>query len=138
MKLLLDVHHSPLVAARLRDLGHDIVAASDDALLRLLPDDELLAAATDAGRAVVTENVRDFDALARRWDRPQTHAGILLTPPSRFPRSMASYPGSLIAALAAFLTDPPVEGEGWTWYLDLAGGPGDSPTGGRGSPRPRP
>lgn len=119
MKLLLDVHHSPMVATRLCDLGHDVMAASDDGLLRLLPDDDLLAAATDARRAVVTENVRDFDALARRWDRPHAHAGILLTTPTRFPRSMSTYPGSLIAALAAFLADPPVEGDGWTWYLDL-------------------
>lgn len=33
---------------------------------------------------------------------------------------MSTYPGSLIAALAVFLAEPPVEGTGWTWYLDLA------------------
>ena len=120
MKLLLDVHHSPVVAEALREADHDVVAAADDPLLRSLPDDELLVQATTEGRAVVTENVRDVDALARRWDRDGDHAGIVLTPPTRLPRAMASYPGTLIAALAAFLDDPPVDGTGWTWYLDLA------------------
>ncbi|HXW82129.1 MAG TPA: DUF5615 family PIN-like protein [Acidimicrobiales bacterium] len=49
MKLLLDVHHSRLVAERLRLSGHDVVAAAEDAVLSMLTDEELLRAATRDG-----------------------------------------------------------------------------------------
>jgi len=49
LKLLLDVHHSRLVAERLRLSGHDVVAAAEDAVLSMLTDEELLRAATRDG-----------------------------------------------------------------------------------------
>ena len=65
MKLLLDTHHSRLAAERLRVDGHDVTAAADDLVLAFLPDEELLRAASRSGRAVVTENARDFDRIVR-------------------------------------------------------------------------
>lgn len=105
MKLLLDVHHSPRAAERLSEEGHDVRAAADDPELRALPDDDLLRAATNAGRVVVTENAKDFDRIARAWAAAgEHHAGIVLTSPRRFHRGSDAYPEDLVAALRALLT----------------------------------
>ena len=66
MKLLLDEMHAPSVSAHLRGRGHDAVAVKDCPDLIGLPDEDLLRAATADGRAVVTENVKDFAVLHRR------------------------------------------------------------------------
>ena len=60
-----------LKGERLRAQGYDVLAATDDPSMASLPDDELLTAATAEGRALVTENVKDFDRLIRGL-----HAGI--------------------------------------------------------------
>lgn len=118
MKLLLDVHHSHLAAERLRVDGHDVVAASDDPVLATLPDDELLRRAARSGRAVVTENARDFDRIVRAWAvAGEHHAGVVFTSPRRYHRGSTSYPENLVSALAAMLADPPnVEGD-WVFWL---------------------
>lgn len=118
MKLLLDVHHSRLVAERLRADGHDVVAASEGPVLAALSDDELLRGASRSGRAVVTENARDFDRIVRAWAvTGEHHAGIVFTSPRRYHRGSSSYPENLVCALAALLAHPPnVEG-GWVFWL---------------------
>ena len=40
MKLIVHVHHSRIAAARLRQNGHDVVAASDDTRLAELADED--------------------------------------------------------------------------------------------------
>ncbi|HUZ20663.1 MAG TPA: DUF5615 family PIN-like protein [Acidimicrobiales bacterium] len=118
MKLLLDTHHSRLAAERLRGDGHDVVAAADDPVLAFLPDEELLRAATRAGRAVVTENARDFDRIARSWAvTSEHHAGIVFTSPRRYHRGSRSYPANLVAALGTFLADPPKADNDWVHWL---------------------
>jgi hypothetical protein len=110
--------HADAVARALTRRGFDVVAACAVPDLRGRPDDELLAAATADGRAVVTENVRDFAPLATSWaaaGRP--HGGIVFTAPTRFSRARAAYPGDLIAALESFLAAPPIHGEAWIWWL---------------------
>ena len=52
---------SPAVADELAQLGHDAVASSD---LREQPDEAILAAARDEGRAIVTADIGDFRRLA--------------------------------------------------------------------------
>lgn len=118
MKLLLDVHHSRRAAEELRAAGHDVIAASDDPALALLPDDDLLRAAAGAGRALVTENARDFDRMARAWAvTGEHHAGIVLTSPRRFHRGASSYPANLIAELRHFLEHPPASGKDLVVWL---------------------
>lgn len=105
MKLILDEHYSPTIAAQLRERGHDVVAVAERRELRHLPDDELLRRARREQRVVVTENVRDFMVLHHAFlDRGETHPGMLFTSPHKFPRRMAAV-GPLIAALAAFVED---------------------------------
>lgn len=108
MRLLLDAHHSPVVADRLRAEGYDVLAAVRDVALNSLPDQDLLRAATDDGRALVTEDVGDFDLIARhRSTTGQHHAGIVMTPPGRHHRASKAYPGNLVAALRDLLDTAP-------------------------------
>lgn len=119
LKILLDVHHSSAAAARLRQRGHDAVAAADDPRLTVLADEDLLRSATSDGRAVVTENAKDFDRIVRAWATTgDHHAGVVFTSPRRFHRGGLSYPQDLIAALERFLTDPPAESRDWVAWLD--------------------
>lgn len=118
MRLLLDEMHAPSVAEVLRSAGHDVVAVAERATLRGLSDEEIRAAGAAEHRAVVTENVGDFAPLAASWATiPRDHAGLVLTSPRRFDRARVAYPGDVLAALAAFLDDPPVDGVSWTWWL---------------------
>lgn len=118
MKLLLDVHHSRLAAERLRDKGHDVVAAADDPGLAALADDELLRTATRAGRAVVTENAKDFDRVVRAWaSTGEHHAGVVFTSPRRYHRGSRSYPANLVSALETLLTEAAKGEKNWIQWL---------------------
>ncbi|HEX5614742.1 MAG TPA: DUF5615 family PIN-like protein [Acidimicrobiia bacterium] len=115
---LLDVHHSPQVARRLRDQGHDVVAASEDPVLAALDDEELLRAATRERRAVVTENARDFDRIVRDWSaRGEHHAGVVFTSARRFHRGSKAYPANLARALATFLGEQEPHGADWVHWI---------------------
>jgi hypothetical protein len=64
----------PVVAA-LRAVGHDVVTIQEMGEAgRSVPDEEVLARATDDGRAVLTLNRKHFFGLHRK--RPE-HAGIV-------------------------------------------------------------
>ncbi len=119
MKLLLDMHHSRRAAQRLRDQGHDVLAASDDPALCGLGDDELLRAATGEGRIVVTENARDFDRIVRSWSaRGDHHSGVIFTSPRRFHRGSNAYPDNLVGVLTALLDDPLDSTLDWIHWLE--------------------
>ena len=118
LKLLLDVHHSPSVAARLRAEGHDIDAAADDPGRRVLSDEDLLRHAAGDDRVVVTENASDFDRLARVWPAAgDHHRGIVFTSPRRFHRGSVAYPDNLARALSELLADPPEDTTDWVYWL---------------------
>lgn len=63
MRLLLDEHISPAVAAGLRRAGHDAVSLVEVGL-RTAPDEAVWRWAIAEGRAVVSYNAGDFLALA--------------------------------------------------------------------------
>ena len=118
MKLLLDEMHAPSIAESLTQEGFDVLAVAAEADLRGMADDELLAIAADHGRFLVTENVTDFlQLVAQRAAAGSAHAGLILTNPRRFNRATVAYPGNVIAALKEFLTQLPVTGDSWTWWL---------------------
>lgn len=119
MRLLLDVHHSPHAARRLREAGHDVVAGAADPALAELDDEDLLRAASRDGRCIVTENVRDFDRIVRAWSSAdEHHQGVIFTSPRRYHRGSTSYPTNLVRALAALLDDPPESTRDWVHWLD--------------------
>lgn len=118
MKLLLDTHHSPKAAERLRREGYDVAAAADDRLLATLADEELLRAATGDGRALVTENAKDFDRIVKSWAAAgEHHAGVVFTSPRRYHRGSSGYPQNLISALHTLLADPPDARSDWVLWL---------------------
>lgn len=82
MKFYLDEDLSPQIAERLRKRGIHAVSAFEAENIQL-SDREQLAYAAQAGRCLVTRNVRHFILLAQEAIRlQQPHAGIILSPPS--------------------------------------------------------
>jgi hypothetical protein len=113
LALLLDEMHAPVVAAKLRDRGHDVLAVAEQDDLRALTDEQLFRWASERDRRIVTENVKDFAPLLRRAEELRHHAAPLLFTSSRtFPRTQRN-PGPMIDALdtwlrAAKASEPPM------------------------------
>jgi hypothetical protein len=80
--------YPPSFAHALGEQGHDAIAVKSRADLVGRTDAALLAIATEEQRVLVSENARDFAALAAMLaERGQVHAGIVLVNPRRFPRT---------------------------------------------------
>jgi predicted nuclease of predicted toxin-antitoxin system len=110
LRLLLDEMYAPAVAQELRGIGHDAVSLhdADSPLPAGASDEEVLSAARAAGRALVTENVRDFRPLeADLVARSAHHAGLIYTSNRQFPRGHSATVGRLVRALDALLREHP-------------------------------
>lgn len=108
MKLLFDEMYPPRLAEQLRRRGHDALAASERKELRGLTDAALFAVAQVEGRALVTENVRDFVPLADATEaRGGNRYGLILVHPGKFPRANARTIGSMVGQLVKLLTKHP-------------------------------
>lgn len=60
-------------------MGHDVMAAAEDPTLASLNDPDLLTAATDQDRILITCNIRDFPGILRKWGREgRQYAGCLM------------------------------------------------------------
>lgn len=105
MRLLLDEMYSVAVAEQLRDRGHDVVSVNDSdyAHLRAAADADVFRAAISEGRAVVTENVRDFAALEADALSTRFRPVLVYTTHRQFPRRGKPAVGRLVSALAALL-----------------------------------
>lgn len=104
-RLLLDEHYSDAIAGALRERGHDVIAAVTNPDLCGASDAAVFRWAAQAGRRVVTENVKDFRPLllhAAVQNAPT--APLLLVPPRRSPRGRGDRTAVLVAALEAWLT----------------------------------
>lgn len=76
MKLLLDEMYPSLIARELRARGHDVVSVHESPG-RGASDEEVLDHARSQGRAVITENVRDYRPLAEALlASGNSHAGL--------------------------------------------------------------
>ena len=108
-RLLLDEMFSPVIAAALRDLGHDVIAVAEQPGLRAMTDEDVFAFAAAEGRWLLTENVKDFQPILQQalHAGPPT-AGLLFTSSRAFPRSRKN-PGPLIHAVHAWLRAGPPE-----------------------------
>jgi hypothetical protein len=106
VKALLDEQLSPQIAARLRDKGYDVEAVAERTDLVGSTDREVLELATQEGRTVVTNNVKDFRPLAARWlAQGRIHAGLILVPPT-WTRTRAAV-SALAHAIEQVLRDHP-------------------------------
>jgi len=68
--------------------GYDVRAVVTSPEFTGLPDEEILIGATEAGRSLVTANIKDFMSLRARYraaNRP--HAGLILVSTKTFPQN---------------------------------------------------
>ena len=107
---------SPAVADELAKLGHDAAAVAGSADLREQPDEAILAAAREEGRAIVTADIGDF----RRLAAAEAAAGrpfppLILLHSRPWPgRNLSGAARRLVTALDALLASgEAVEGEHW-------------------------
>jgi Domain of unknown function (DUF5615) len=109
VKLLLDEMWTPRIAAELRRRGFDAVAITEPELASRyagFTDDAVFARAQDDGRAIVTDNVADFEKARRDWEASgRRHHGIVyaLDPPFNRHHGDAVI-GQMVKALAHFLS----------------------------------
>ncbi len=96
MRAILDEQLSPQIAILLRQACYDVdaVAGREDLVGR--SDRIIFEVACSEGRAVVTNNIKDFRPLAAEWlAQGRVHAGLILLPSTR------TRTRSAIAAVAA-------------------------------------
>lgn len=109
MRLLLDEMFPSAIAVSLREAGHDVVAVQEMPSLHGWPDSWLLAEAQRQGRALVTENVRDFmRLLSTRAGDAEPHYGVILTASGELSRHRKRFIGATVSALAGVLDHPSV------------------------------
>jgi hypothetical protein len=102
--LLLDEMFPGAMAEQLCAKGHDVRAVVTTPLFVGLPDEEILIGATEAGRALVTANIKDFMPIDARYRATgRTHAGLIMVSTKTFPQSRA-YIAAVTTALNSLLT----------------------------------
>jgi len=115
--LLLDEMFSDSIAQQLRGKGHDVTSVVADTTLLGLPDDQVLARAADAGRALATANIKDFIPLDGRYRAiGQPHAGLILVSTKTFPQNR-TFTAAITSALAALLDKTPQIQPGQVLFL---------------------
>ncbi len=104
MKLLIDEHYPPSVAAQLRERGHDAVAVQEEADLRGMLDPDLFTEAQRRNCALLTENTPDYIVLDAEYrSRQLAHWGLVFTSNRTFPRGKTTTVGALVKALDELL-----------------------------------
>ena len=84
MRAILDEQLSPQIAALLRKAGYDVDAVADREDLAGRSDRNIFEVASSEGRAVITNNIKDFRPLAAEWlAQGRVHAGLILLPSTR-------------------------------------------------------
>jgi predicted nuclease of predicted toxin-antitoxin system len=106
VRAILDEHLSAQIAVLLRKAGYEVDAVADREDLVARSDRTILEVASREGRAVVTNNIKDFRPLAAEWlAQGKLHAGLILLP-SRRTRSRNAI-AAVAAAIETVLRDHP-------------------------------
>ena len=106
MRAILDEQLSPQIAVLLRQAGHDVDAVASREDLAGRGDRIIFEAACGEGRAVVTNNIKDFRPLAAEWlAQGRVHAGLILLPSTRTRTHHAI--AAVAAAIEKILRDHP-------------------------------
>jgi Domain of unknown function (DUF5615) len=91
------------MADQLSAKGHDVRAVVGTPVFAGLPDEEILIGAAEAGRALVTANIKDFMPIDARYRATgRTHAGLIMVSTKTFPQNRA-----YIAAVTTALNSLP-------------------------------
>ncbi|WP_448071454.1 DUF5615 family PIN-like protein [Georgenia yuyongxinii] len=114
---MLDEMFRPQIAEELRMRGHDAVAIAGNPELVGMADEHLVRLATTEERALVTENVRDFEILrSRRLSENRPVAGLIYTNRQRFARDKR-WSGRIVTALDERLRTGRIPGPGQVDWL---------------------
>lgn len=127
MKLLLDEMWTPTIAIELRRRGFDVIAINEEehaGRYAGLPDDQVFARAQADGRAIVTDNIGDYEKARVDWEaHGSAHRGVLyaLDPPFNRHRGQDVI-GQMVKAIEHFLcgTQGADEPLGRVYYLRAA------------------
>src|ERR1700727_77435 len=91
------------MAGQLSAKGHDVRAVVATPAFAGLPDEEILIGATEAGRALVTANIKDFMPIDARYRvTNRAHAGLVMVSTKTFPQNRG-YVTAVAGALDALL-----------------------------------
>src|SRR6516162_6233210 len=102
----MDEQLPPQIAVLLREAGYDVDAVADREDLAGRSDRTIFEVACSEGRAVVTNNIKDFRPLAAEWlAQGRVHAGLILLPSARTWTRNAIAPAA--AAIENVLRDHP-------------------------------
>jgi hypothetical protein len=103
-RLLLDEMFPRAMAEQLNAKGHDVRAVAVSPEFIGLPDDEILVGAVEAGRALVTANIKDFMPIDARYRAAnRTHAGLVMVSTKTFLQNR-TYITAVTSALDALLS----------------------------------
>ena len=109
MRLCLDEHYSPRIAADLRARGFDAYSVQEHLELVGMGDADLFALMAAEKRAFLTENVADFAPLvSQALARAEIHYGVIYSSSHSLPRSRNTI-GVFVERLAALLVRFPGE-----------------------------
>jgi Domain of unknown function (DUF5615) len=115
--LLLDGMFPEAMADQLSAKGHDVRAVVATPVFAGLPDEEILIGAAEAGRALVTANIKDFMPIDARYRATgRAHAGLIMVSTKPFPQNRA-YIAAVTTALNSLLTSPSGELGGQIVFL---------------------
>jgi hypothetical protein len=91
------------MADQLNAKGHDVRAVVAGSEFTGLPDEDILIGATEAGRALVSANIKDFMPIDARYRAAsRSHAGLVMVSSKTFPQSR-DYVIAVSSALNALL-----------------------------------
>jgi uncharacterized protein YbjT (DUF2867 family) len=101
------------MADQLNAKGHDVRAVVANPEFAGLPDEDILIGATEAGRALVTANIKDLMPIDARYRAAnRVHAGLIMVSSNTFPQNRA-YLTAITTALDALLaTDGGIQAGG--------------------------
>ena len=105
-KLLLDEMFPQAMADQLNAKGHDVRAVVANPEFVGLPDEDILIGATEAGRALVTANIKDFMPIDARYRAAsRVHAGLIMVSSKTFPQNRAYVTATTTALDTLLATD---------------------------------
>jgi hypothetical protein len=112
VRLVLDEHWPPEIAVQLRHRGLDVIAASETehaGRYRGIPDDLVFERAQEDGRAVVTDNVADFETIRLECEHQgRRHFGVVHARAPQFDRHQPELVvGLMVRALQLLLESQP-------------------------------
>ena len=112
-QLLLDEMFPQAMADQLNAKGHDVRAVVANPEFVGLPDEDILIGATEAGRALVTANIKDFMPIDARYRAAnRVHAGLIMVSSKTFPQNrvyVTAVTTALDALLATMAASKPAE-----------------------------